>query len=485
MDKRTVFLICVVIISITIHISPFFFIDNTKFNFYDTDTWYTLRQIQLLNSNQPTAFEPMLVPPNGRSIDWSDFTARIGTLFTDSTNTLQIFNMAGFVPIALLLCLCVVGSIFLYILYGKQQAAMAFVLLSIPTGGMCYQAMYGVVDHHLLECILGVGLVLCIVIILTKSRWFVIPAIAFSFISFINSYEVFLIFIIVSTTIVFVWIIIQYLDTRKLKYLILILCVIVGGFLTYALGLIPQRVYLFFNYVEPIVELYPLSPLTFIVDFNFLLILAIVALYNKQKTQTILIGVSCLVLTIMALRFSRCEVLVYPFVAILAASCDVNKITKCLCYLFIIVALILSVVTASSIPSISTRYSDFDTALTYLHDKPSGVVLSWGDYGHWILMVSNKTPLADPFQDNSVVTAEIFTNSNKSHSLDLIKRYNISYILVSSEDVYKYHSMRYYCIGGDYEKSMLKKLIDARNTSEFHSDTISIFNTTPSGLSTL
>lgn len=473
-----------IILSLAIHISPFLFLDHSKFNYYDTDTWYTIRQIQLLNSNQPTNFDPMLAPPSGRTIDWSDFAARIGTLFTNSTETLQIFNSAGFAPILLLVVLALLGCTLAYVFYGKQAVIVALVLLLIPTGRLCSQAMYGIQDHHILECIFGMGTILCLIITLTKSRWFVAPTVLFSILSFFTSRDVFLIFLAMSGVIFFVWMCLQYQGTRRWEYLTSIFCFGITGISIYALGLIPQRYFLFFTYVDPIAELAPISPLSFLIDFNFLLVLVVIALYhNRRKTQTLLLGVSCVILTILSFKFSRCEVLLYPFVAILASKCVDTKITRVFLCLFIAIALILSALAVTSIYQVSDRYSDFNPSLKYLHDKPDGIVLAWWDYGHWILTASNKSPLSDPFQANAVLTSEIFTGSNKSHALDLIKEYNISYILVSSEDVGNYYSMRFYYNGGDYEESMLKRWIDNRDNAEFHSGEVSIFNTTPLGLS--
>lgn len=472
------------VLSLAIHTSPFFFLDHSKFNYYDTDTWYTIRQIQLLNSNQPTDFDPMLAPPDGRTIDWSDFAARIGTLFTNSTDPLQIFNSAGFAPILLLVALGLLGCTLAYVFYRKQAAIAALVLLLIPTGRLCSQTIFGIQDHHILECIFGVGIVLCLIITLAKSRWFVAPMLLFSILSFFNSRDVFLIFLAMSVVIFFVWMCLQYWETRGWQYLAGILCFSIMGVSIYTLGLIPQRYFLFFTYTDPIAELAPISPLSFLIDFNFLLVLAVLALYyNRRETQTVLLGVSCIILTILSFKFSRCETLLYPFVALLACRCFDIKKTRAFFYAFIVFALILSALAATTIYQVSDRYSDFNPSLEYLHDKPDGVVLAWWDYGHWILTASNKSPLSDPFQANAVLTSEIFTSSNKSHALDLIKKYNISYVLVSSEDRGNYYPMRYYYNGGEYGESMLKRWIDNQDNAEFHYGKVSIFNTTPLGLS--
>lgn len=56
------------------------------------------------------------------------------------------------------------------------------------------------------------------------------------------------------------------------------------------------------------------------------------------------------------------------------------------------------------------------------YDYPSGAygVLSWWDYGHWITVMGERIPTANPFQQGAQTAADFLLASNESNATDLI-----------------------------------------------------------------
>ncbi|MEM2275632.1 MAG: hypothetical protein QXU43_00940, partial [Thermoproteota archaeon] len=87
----------------------------------------------------------------------------------------------------------------------------------------------------------------------------------------------------------------------------------------------------------------------------------------------------------------------------------------------------------SSIPS-SSNFPDWVEALTWIryNTPPGSVILSWWDYGYWITALGERPTLIDNATINSTqvaVVGRIFM-SNDTIAVPLLKRYNISYIVV-------------------------------------------------------
>ncbi|MBO3769624.1 MAG: hypothetical protein JTT15_04440 [Candidatus Brockarchaeota archaeon] len=93
---------------------------------------------------------------------------------------------------------------------------------------------------------------------------------------------------------------------------------------------------------------------------------------------------------------------------------------------------------AASLPtsSLPTQYSfpDWIETLTWLryNTPPGSVILSWWDYGYWITTLSERPTLIDNATINSTqvaVVGRIFM-SNDTIAIPLLRRYNISYIVI-------------------------------------------------------
>lgn len=76
---------------------------------------------------------------------------------------------------------------------------------------------------------------------------------------------------------------------------------------------------------------------------------------------------------------------------------------------------------------------EWHDALTCLKQQPaSGYVTAWGDYGHWIHYVSEKTPnnLPGPGGNN---TANLFLSTNDADAKDCLEKLQSGYVIVNQE----------------------------------------------------
>jgi hypothetical protein len=214
------------------------------------------------------------------------------------------------------------------------------------------------------------------------------------------------------------------------------------------------------------------DPILFLIKFNVLpVILAIGFIYSlRRKIDSIeLVLLSITAITFgMALRYPRMEYITLPFVVIL---CSVylnryftHKIAHAMVAIFVAVSLVFGCVVVSEMNAIKDSHSGIGEALKFISNEPRGLVLSWGDYGYWVRN-ANQTEFANVGWSNITHTAEIFT-SNRSTSKELIRKYGITHILITEQDMKFYPAMlRNSQSKGDYNTSMLSELI--QNTSGY------------------
>jgi dolichyl-diphosphooligosaccharide--protein glycosyltransferase len=92
--------------------------------------------------------------------------------------------------------------------------------------------------------------------------------------------------------------------------------------------------------------------------------------------------------------------------------------------------------------------------LRYLNNfqSPSTVVVSWWDYGYWLSFLGNVTTIADNATINSTQLENLgfIFMANETYSLNMLKRYNASYILVF--DTFDYQGNMADWAGGDNGK---------------------------------
>jgi len=148
------------ILAFILRVLPFFVTrDQAFFPVFDTDTWYNLRQIEVMVHHFPQYdwFDPFTACPAGKMIDWGPLfpvIASITCIVTGAATRDAIISAAGFV-VPLLATLLVP----LLFLIGKRiggtmtglTAAGLVAVISFPFFTM---SSYGMVDHHVAEVLL-------------------------------------------------------------------------------------------------------------------------------------------------------------------------------------------------------------------------------------------------------------------------------------------------------------------------------------------
>ena len=123
---------------------------------YDTDTWYTLRQIEVMVHNFPQYnwFDPMTAYPAGKIIDWGPlypFLAAVLCLITGATTQSAIISTAGFVS-PLLAVLMVPVMYGLGRKFGDYKTGIVAAGLISLTSMLYFSfSSYGMIDHHIAE----------------------------------------------------------------------------------------------------------------------------------------------------------------------------------------------------------------------------------------------------------------------------------------------------------------------------------------------
>ncbi|MCK9593492.1 MAG: oligosaccharyl transferase, archaeosortase A system-associated [Methanoregula sp.] len=144
-------------IAFVLRMIPAFFIKDPGFLYvYDTDSWYTLRQIEVMVRDFPqyTWFDPMTAYPTGKIIDWGPlypFIAATLCLITGATTRSAIVFTSGWV--APLMAMIMVPLMFQL---GKtvgnwKTGIIAAGLISVVSVQYFSFSSYGWVDHHIGE----------------------------------------------------------------------------------------------------------------------------------------------------------------------------------------------------------------------------------------------------------------------------------------------------------------------------------------------
>jgi dolichyl-diphosphooligosaccharide--protein glycosyltransferase len=107
LNKRSYVIAAVILIfmgiAFILRMTPAFFINDPGFLYiYDTDTWYTLRQIEVMVRDFPQYnwFDPMTAYPTGKVVDWGPlypFIAATLCLITGASTRSEIVYTAGWV----------------------------------------------------------------------------------------------------------------------------------------------------------------------------------------------------------------------------------------------------------------------------------------------------------------------------------------------------------------------------------------------------
>ncbi|WP_290597293.1 MULTISPECIES: STT3 domain-containing protein [unclassified Archaeoglobus] len=91
------------------------------------------------------------------------------------------------------------------------------------------------------------------------------------------------------------------------------------------------------------------------------------------------------------------------------------------------------------------RWIDEDTEPTsyYLHPdkgKPEYSVLSWWDYGNWIVFVAKRPVVCNNFQAGAVDAAKFFTAQSEGEAMKIIKKRGVRYVITDEEMNFKNES---------------------------------------------
>ena len=144
-------------LALVLRMIPAFFIKDPGFLYiYDTDSWYTLRQVEVMVNNFPVYnwFDPMTAFPEGKVIDWGPlypFIAAILCLITGATTHSGIIFTSGWVA-------PLMAAVMVPVLYqlgktaGNEKAGIISAgLVSIVSLQYFALSSYGWADHHIAE----------------------------------------------------------------------------------------------------------------------------------------------------------------------------------------------------------------------------------------------------------------------------------------------------------------------------------------------
>jgi asparagine N-glycosylation enzyme membrane subunit Stt3 len=466
-------LFVILIGSVAFHCSLYYILNTTQYNFYDTDSWYTVRQIDRFVHGEDIQFDKLLDYPEGRTINWGVALPISYSFFVNKDDsTLTIFNKGGFLP-------PILSGIFVLLIYylvtklfSETIGFYSAILISVGTGIYFQNCLFGMIDHHLLESVLFTVMILCFLIaIKEKSDWWILPILISGIILFFTSVLWVFFYGIIGACVTLVFLLYVWKRNPIFGKLFLVSIMVIGVIFiwyfkyTYWLSLL-------LSWMDPITEVAFSDPTLLLIRFNilipiFLLGILYIILTKKELPTLVLLLVSG-VLVLLMLRFTRMECILTPIFLILSAyfidkffTKRAPEISTMIILSFLIFSIFFGTIIISGFAKTADNNSEWNSALLYLQEQNRGVVLSWWDYGHWIVAVSGQPPFTDPFQDNVIDAAKIFTNDTAPETA------KYRYIIVTKNDYKFYDAMVWYSKSEvPYERSYLKKLIDGNVKNE-------------------
>jgi dolichyl-diphosphooligosaccharide--protein glycosyltransferase len=147
------------LVSLALRGIPAFFIPQGGFiPVYDSDTWYTLRQIEVMAHSFPLYnwFEPMTAYPTGKLIDWGPLLPALASslaLITGVTTRATLVNTAMWIGPILGACLVPVLYLLGKVLHDRTVGIVAAALASFVSFRLFFLSSYGFVDHHVAEAL--------------------------------------------------------------------------------------------------------------------------------------------------------------------------------------------------------------------------------------------------------------------------------------------------------------------------------------------
>ena len=145
------------VLAIALRAIPALFINDTGFLYlHDTDSYYTLRQIEVMVNHFPQYnwFDPMTAFPEGKILDWGPllpFIAAIICLITGATTRDAIFFMSGWVVPLMAMMMVPVMYYLGKRLWSECAGLAAAGLIAIISLYYFSITSYGWTDHHVAE----------------------------------------------------------------------------------------------------------------------------------------------------------------------------------------------------------------------------------------------------------------------------------------------------------------------------------------------
>ncbi len=143
--------------ALVLRMIPAFFIKDPGFLYiFDTDSWYTMRQVEVMVKDFPQYnwFDPMTAYPTGKVIDWGPlypFIAATLSLITGATTRSGIINSTGWV--APLMAVMMVPVMFQLgkTVWNWKAGLVAAGLITVVSIQYFSLSSYGWADHHIAE----------------------------------------------------------------------------------------------------------------------------------------------------------------------------------------------------------------------------------------------------------------------------------------------------------------------------------------------
>ena len=144
-------------ITLSLRLVPLLFLKDTGFLYiYDTDSYFTLRQIEVMVNNFPQYnwFDPMTAFPDGKLLDWGPLyplvAAMLCLVFGATTHNAIVF-VAGWVSPLMAVAMVPVMYYLGKIIWDWKAGLAAAGLISVVSLQYFSISSYGWVDHHVAE----------------------------------------------------------------------------------------------------------------------------------------------------------------------------------------------------------------------------------------------------------------------------------------------------------------------------------------------
>jgi len=159
--KKSSVIVCLLLafmgISFILRAVPAFYIKDPGFFYiYDSDTWFNLRQIEVMVNNYPVYnwFDPMTAFPAGKVIGWGPlfpFIAATLCIITGATTVSKIIYVSAWVSPLLAVLMVPVTYVLGKTVWDWKAGLVGAGLISVISFRFYFPSSYGFVDHHIAE----------------------------------------------------------------------------------------------------------------------------------------------------------------------------------------------------------------------------------------------------------------------------------------------------------------------------------------------